>query len=408
MKKKKNLIMGITLGILVIIATIFGGNIKLGDGVINTSFFTENTGNNNDNYIEVVPSKKDDKTEEPSVYVQYDPAMEEEITKLIDDMTVEEKVGQMFFIKNDRRFSESIIDDYPIGGMILFASDFRGETKDSITNKIQAYQDKSKYPLLIGVDEEGGTVTRISQNRALSNKTFQSPRQIYANGGMDAIKEDTIEKSQLLLSLGVNVNFAPVADVTTSSSQYMYQRSFGSDATEAAEYISLVVSIMNEEGVGSVIKHFPGYGGNGDTHKNVIRDKRKYEEFEEVDFLPFEAGIQAGGQCVLISHNIVECMDPDNPASISPAVHEILRNELGFDGVVITDDLMMDGVSDYVSAEDSAVQSILAGNDMILSTDYKIQYRAVLTAIDNGIIEEERLDESVRRILRWKMLMGIM
>ena len=330
-----------------------------------------------------------------------------QINEIMKNMTIEEKVGQMFFIKNDGRFNESILEEYPAGGIILFAKDFQGETPESVKAENDAFQEKSSYPLLIGTDEEGGTVVRISSFGRLALHQFMSPRQIYANGGFDAIKQDTIEKSRLLLSYGINVNFAPVCDVTTEAGQYMYPRSFGKDATETAEYIDLVVGTMNDENMGSVLKHFPGYGGNGDTHTGVVRDSRPYSDFEESDFLPFMSGIEAGAECILVSHNIVECMDDTKPASISGPVHEILRNELGFSGVIITDDLMMSGVSEASGDRDVAVQAVLAGNDMILSTYFQSQYKAVLAAVNDGTITEDRIDASVRRIINWKIELGL-
>lgn len=336
-----------------------------------------------------------------------DEKTESEIDDIIAGMTVEEKVGQIFFIKNDGRFDESVLDAYPVGGIILFAGDFKLKSPESIKAEIAAFQDKSKCPLLIGTDEEGGSVIRISRYSTLVDKPFASPRSLYELGGYDAIEEDTRYKSQLLLSYGINVNFAPVCDVSLNPDDFMYSRSFGSSASETSEYVKLVVNVMNEENIGSVLKHFPGYGNNGDTHKNIIRDERSYEQFETVDFLPFSEGIKAGAECILVSHNIVECMDAEWPASLSYNVHDILRNELGFDGVIITDDLMMNGVSTYVSNEESVVRAVLAGNDMILSTDYQIQYNAVLDAVNSGIITEERLNQSIRRILRWKYSLGI-
>lgn len=336
-----------------------------------------------------------------------DEEIEGEIDQMLLEMSIEEKVGQLFFIKNDGRFNESILEDYPVGGVILFYNDFKYKTAETVTEELAAFQEKSQYPLLIGVDEEGGKVIRLSKNRNLAEYPFLSPRELYAQGGYEAITEDAHDKSKLLLSYGINVNFAPVCDVSTNQGEYMYHRSFGESAADTAQYVSLVVSAMNEEQIGSVLKHFPGYGGNGDTHTSIVRDDRSYEQFETEDFLPFAAGIDAGAECVLVSHNIVNSMDESWPASLSYNVHDILRNELGFGGVIITDDLMMSGVSNYVSEKESAVQAVLAGNDMILSTDFKTQYRAVLAAVQEGTITEERLDQSVRRILRWKYNLGL-
>ncbi|MCM1083893.1 MAG: beta-hexosaminidase [Clostridium sp.] len=329
------------------------------------------------------------------------------INEMMRSMTIEEKVGQLFFIKNDNRFNESILEEYPVGGIILFASDFNGESPDSLREELAAFQEKSKVPLLIGVDEEGGSVIRLSKYSALSDHAFLSPRDLYNSGGYDAIREDTREKSELLLSYGINVNFAPVCDISLNRGEFMYLRSFGISPEETAEYVSIVVEVMNSCGMGSVLKHFPGYGNNADTHKSVVHDKRDYETFVNEDFLPFISGIDSGAECILVSHNIIECMDPENPASISPYIHELLRNEFAFDGVIITDDLMMGGVSKFVTEEESAVVAILAGNDMVLSTNYKLQYNAVLSAIENGEITEERIDQSVKRILRWKCSLGL-
>lgn len=333
---------------------------------------------------------------------------EQKIDDIIEGMTLEEKVGQLFFIKDDGRFRSDILEQYPVGGIILFDGDFKGKSAQNLRDYISAFQDNSRYPLLIGVDEEGGTVIRLSKYSTYADAPFQSPRNLYSSGGFEAIREDTVLKSELLLSYGINVNFAPVCDISGDSDDFMYSRSISGDPEVVSEFAALSVSVMHDEGIGSVLKHFPGYGSNGDTHTDVIRDSRDYDTFVEQDFKPFQAGIDAGADCVLVSHNIVECMDSDMPASLSYEVHRILRSELGFNGVIITDDLMMNGVSAYVDVEESAVQAILAGNDMILSTYYDVQYQAVLDAVNAGTITEERLDASIRRILRWKYSLGIM
>lgn len=332
---------------------------------------------------------------------------EDELEKILSNMSVEEKVGQLFFIKNDGRFGPEVLADYPVGGIILFANDFKSHDKTSLTQHILSFQEVSEIPLFIGVDEEGGTVVRLSRYQALADEQFLSPRKVYANGGYEGIYNDAVAKSKLLLSYGINVNFAPVCDVSVNPGEYMYNRSFGENASETAEYVKIVVSAMNEENMGSVLKHFPGYGDNGDTHTYVIYDERPYEQFVNSDFLPFQAGIEVGAQCILVSHNIVKSMDEHWPASLSENVHHILRQELGFEGVIITDDLMMSGVSDYVDAEEAAVRAVQAGNDMILSTNYGEQYEAVLQAVKDGRISEEQINESVIRILRWKYNLGL-
>ena len=145
---------------------------------------------------------------------------------------------------------------------------------------------------------------------------------------------------------------------------------------------------MKENNVGSVLKHFPGYGNNKDTHSEIVYDDRDYESFAASDFLPFEAGIQSGADAVLVSHNIVKSMDPDRPASLSKKVHNILRETLNFDGVIMTDDLYMDAIQKYTGKQEAAVQAVLAGNDVLCCTDFDVQIPAVIKAVREGLIGE--------------------
>lgn len=348
----------------------------------------------------------EEKLEDKGSYVLSEEA-ELYIDKLIEEMTIEEKVGQLFFIKDDGRFDYNILQDYPVGGIIMFKGDFNGKSSDAVKSYINDFQDASNIPLLIGVDEEGGTVVRLSCYPALADYQFRSSRDLYYAGGYELIEQDTIEKSELLSSYGINVNFAPVCDVSIDTGDFIYSRAFGDNVEETCEYVSLMVETMNESGMGSVLKHFPGYGNNGDTHKAIITDTRDYQEYVQVDFKPFKSGIESGAWCILMNHIIVDSMDEEMPASLSEKVHTILREKLEFGGVIITDDLMMGGVSNLFSKEEVAVLALKAGNDMILSTDYDVQYKAVLEAVESGEISEDRLDESIRRILRWKITLGL-
>ena len=155
-------------------------------------------------------------------------------------------------------------------------------------------------------------------------------------------------------------------------------------------------------------KHFPGYGNNADTHTGIAVDERPYEQFTQEDFLPFQAGIEAGAGAVLVSHNIVTCMDDTLPASLSPQVHRILREELGFTGVVLTDDLAMDAVEAYAQDGSVAVLAVLAGNDMIVTTDFEAQIPLVIAAVEDGTIDPSLIDEAVTRVLGWKYDLGLL
>lgn len=326
--------------------------------------------------------------------------------EVLAGMSLEEKVGQMFIVRCPETGGAGDVSKYQMGGYILFDRDFNGYSRQEVTGHIQSYQANAKIPLFIGVDEEGGIVNRVSHYfRAVP---FWSPQDLYAEGGLSLIVSDTQEKAELLYSLGINLNFAPVCDVSTDPDDYIYARSFGKDAQQTARYVETVVQTMQEEQMGSVLKHFPGYGNNQDTHAGIVHDNRPYSTFEQQDFLPFQAGIDAGAQCVLVSHNIVACMDEEAPASLSANVHRILREELGFEGVIMTDDLYMQAIQQYTGTSDAAVMAVRAGNDMLCCTNYEEQIPAVIDAVKDGTITEARIDESVLRILQWKQSLGLL
>lgn len=326
------------------------------------------------------------------------PTPKPDMRSAVSDMSIEEKVGQLFFVRCDNENIDSILAKNA-AGIIMFGNDFKDLTKDEVINKIKSYQDKSKYPLIIGVDEEGGTVVRVSSNKNLSSEKYKSPQEYYNEGGMDKVTENAREKSRLLLSLGINMNLAPVADVSTDENDFIFDRSFGKNAADTAEYVGAVVSVMKEEGIASCLKHFPGYGNNVDTHTGIAIDNRSYNNFSRKDFIPFEEGIRSGADAVLVSHNIVNCMDSEFPASISGAVHDILRNDLGFEGLIMTDDMSMDAMKDYGSPY---VKAVNAGNDLILVTDFNAAYEEVLTAVKSGEISEDTINKAIERIMNWK------
>lgn len=327
---------------------------------------------------------------------------------IIETMTLEEKVAQMMIVSCHQSVDIEDAAAFGVGGICFYYFSFEGKTADEVRDMIGNYQALSKIPMLTSTDEEGGTVCRVSLNENLRAVPFYSPSELYEEGGFDLVRSDTEEKADLLLSLGINVNLAPVCDVPLSEDNYIYDRCFSLDADETAEYVSLVVSTMEDKGIGSVMKHFPGYGGSIDTHQYVSYDKRDYSAFENGDFKPFEAGIREGGDCVMVSHNIVTCMDPDMPSSLSKPVHDILRNELGFEGVIMTDDMSMDGITEFTDGESAAVAAVVAGNDMLACEDYRGATEAVIRAVNDGTVSEEQINQSVRRILIWKDELGIL
>ena len=328
--------------------------------------------------------------------------------ELLDGMTLEEKVGQMFIARCPETDAAQLAADYHLGGYILFGRDFKDKTAEQVTADIQNYQDAAEIPLLIAVDEEGGTVNRVSSNPNLRSSPFRSPQSLYSEGGLELVRSDAQEKCRLLESLGININFAPVCDVSQDPADFIYNRTLGRDAQETSQYVAAVVETMAEEGMGSVLKHFPGYGNNTDTHTGVAYDDRPYDTFLTSDFLPFQAGIAAGADMVLVSHNIVSAMDEASPASLSPEVHRVLREDLGFTGVIVTDDLVMDGVRDFAGDDEAAVLAVQAGNDLLCCTDFQTQVPAVLAAVESGEITGEQIDAAVLRVLTMKLRLGIL
>ena len=365
-----------------------------------------------------------DVTEQPPVTEEEQPApppepteeelAAQEIEDLLSSLTTEEKVGQLFFVRCPADSAVEDVAAYHLGGYLLFGRDFTDKTADDVIQTLRAYQTAAAadtgIPLLIGVDEEGGTVVRVSSNPHLRSAKYPSPQKLLSQGGTEALAENTAEKDALLHGLGINVNLAPVADVSTNSGDFIYDRTFGLDAEGTSDCVTAVVEQMAADGMGSVLKHFPGYGSNVDTHTGIAVDQRPLEQFESADFLPFSAGMAAGNgtTAVLVSHNIMTAVDESLPASLSPAVHDLLRDELGFDGVVMTDDLAMDAVAAYSTDGAVAVMALQAGNDLIITTDYRTQIPKVLEAVENGTLSPDTIDTACRRVLTWKQALGLL
>ena len=327
--------------------------------------------------------------------------------KKLQEMTLEEKIGQILLVKYpDDTNIKQIINDYKIGGFIFFEKDFKDKTTEEVQNMMNSLQKMSKIPLLTAVDEEGGDVIRISSNKKLIETEFLSPRQLYLQGGFDLIREDTKRKSAFLEKLGINVNLAPSVDVSTNSTDYIYNRTLGENASLTSTYAKTVIEASKtNNSVSYVLKHFPGYSNNEDSHKGKVVDTRTLDEIRENDLPPFEAGIKSNAEAILVNHNIVQSLDQNNPASLSANVHNFLVADLAFTGITMTDDLSMKAVS---SIENIAVKALLAGNDIIITTDYEQSFNDIKKAVDDGIISEKLINEIAHKIISWKYYKGLM
>lgn len=323
----------------------------------------------------------------------------------LKELSLDDKISQILLVRYPDQNQRDILKKYQFGGYVFFEKDFKDKSKDEVINMMKSLQEISNIPLLTAVDEEGGKVVRISSNPQLRGEKFLSSRELYTQGGMEKIKEDTVEKSKLLNELGVNVNLAPVVDVSTNPADYMYGRTIGENTDITSSYAKTVIKSSKDKGVSYTLKHFPGYGNNSDTHTSSAIDNRTLDDIRKNDLPPFKAGIEESAEAVLVSHNTVNSIDSKNPASLSPSVHNLLRNDLGFTGVVITDDLAMGATS---SIDDAVIKAILAGNDLLIVTDYESAFNQIKKAVEDQTVSEAQINRLAFRVLAWKYYKGLM
>ncbi len=344
-----------------------------------------------------------DDAEEPSGELDFSSA-----EALLASMTDEQKVGQIILGRFPSEGAADTMSKYHLGGYTLYASDFQNEFPDTMAEKTAKIQAAAEIPAFLATDEEGGTVVRVSKFPQFRLSPFTS-QIVLARDGEDAVRDENIEKAELLLSLGINFNLAPVADITENHSDYIYDRTFGENTENTAKYVAAAVEGMTEGNIMSCLKHFPGYGPNVDTHTGSANDDRSRSSFENTDFLPFQSGIDAGAPAVMVNHNVVSAFDSESPASLSAEVHSVLREELDFEGIILTDDLGMDAITEFAAEADESpyVLAVNAGNDMLCTSDIESAYNDVLAALADGRIDADRLDASVLRILKAKGRFGI-
>ena len=332
------------------------------------------------------------------------------------NLTDDEKIGQlllMHFSANANIGSDydyaKLISDYHVGGLILFDADTQPRDPASLTALIKSAQDKSKIPMIISVDEEGGRrsdntlINRVSNHSQYGHAPFVSPRELYASGGYDGIKNDAIDKASFLKKFGFNVNHAPVADLAKDG--YVSGRSFGSDAIGTSQYVWNVVSGHESNQVGSTMKHFPGYGNtSSNTHNGFAVNDLKEELFLYRELIPFYSGMFAGGKAIMVTHNAINYLDEENCASCSPAVYKLAR-DMGFSGVCMTDDLNMGAVINKYGS--GAVQALKAGADIAL-TGNGSDAAALFNAVKSGELSMREIEEKCFRVLAWKAELGLL
>ena len=331
----------------------------------------------------------------------------------ISNMPLEDKVAGLFIVTPEALTgvttatqagdgTKDALDEYAVGGLIYFDQNIID--KEQITEMLSSTTAKSKYPIFLAVDEEGGSVSRVAKS-GIDVIQVGNMSEIGASGDAAQAYEAGLNIGNYLKELGFNLDFAPVADVGSEDSA-LGNRIFGSDAQLVAEMVSNAVDGIEGAGVSSCLKHFPGLGDTtDDTHDGRVETSKTLDEMRESDFVPFRAGIDAGADFVMVSHVTMSAVEEDAvPSSLSKFVMtDVLRGELGFQGVIITDALNMGAITEYYTSEEAVIMAIDAGADMLLMPeDFKTAYDALLAAVQDGTIPEERINESLARIYRIK------
>lgn len=384
------------------------GDFKIGDhiAILYTGILDKNVVNQSELVVQSIEKVTESSSTVPESY-QDDGIFKNYYAaayKKMKRLSLDEKIGQLLLVRYpDNGLNE--MKKYHLGGYVFFAKDFANKSENEVKQMISELQSNSDIPLLTAVDEEGGKVVRISSNPNLVSSPYPSSQSLYQSGGFEAIRDNTIDKSRVLKNLGLNVNLAPVVDVSTDPNAYMYDRTIGLDTAKTSQYAKTVIEASHGTSVSYTLKHFPGYGNNADTHQNSTSDTRTLENLRENDFPPFEAGIKARAEAVLVSHNTLTNIDSKNPASLSPTIHNLLRNDLGFTGIVITDDIAMGATANI---DHATVKAIQAGNDLIITTDYKESITDIKEALNNGDLSEEMIDKLALRVLSWKYYKGLL
>ncbi len=338
----------------------------------------------------------------------------------MDSMTLREKIYQMFFVTPEGLtgydtvtaagdVTKQAIKTYPVGGIIYFASNLQNQ--EQTQQMIENTQSYSKIPLFIGVDEEGGIVSRLGSNPEMGVTAFANMADYGSAGDPEAVYDVGATLGKELKQLGFNLDFAPVCDIVTNpNNTEIGPRSFSSDPQVAATMVPKLVQGLQDNGVASSLKHFPGHGStSADSHSGLSSTDRTFDELRQAELIPFEAGIQAGAQFVMVSHMSVPSINEDNtPCDLSPAIIGLLRDELEYTGIVITDSHAMGAITQYYTASEAALAAVNAGVDMILMPNHLEEAAvSVMRAVEDGQIPESRIDESVLRILTAKYALGI-
>lgn len=359
------------------------------------------------------PTPEPEQTPEPVVELTQEQKLDEIVNAVIEVMPIEDKVAGLFIVTPEAITGVSkavkagdgtkdALSQYPVGGLIYFAQNMQSadQLKEMLYNTVLF----ARASLFIAVDEEGGSVSRLATT-GLAEKV-DSAGDIGKTGDPNNAYQAGVTIGSALSSFGFNLDFAPVADISSVENSYMGDRTYGSDAQTVSPYVVSMIQGLKEQNVSACLKHFPGNGATTqDPHTGIATSDRTAEQFRAEEFAVFQAGIDAGVDMIMMSHMAAPALTGSNdPCSLSEiVVTDILRGELGFEGVIITDALNMGAVADYNSSADAAIMALKAGCDMLLMPEnFEEAYNGVLQAVKDGVISEERIDDALRRIYRIK------
>ena len=362
----------------------------------------------------------DDQTpENPSPQEQ----LEARVQETLDGMTLEEKVNQLFMVTPEQltgvgtavqagEATRAALEQHPVGGVIYFAQNLQNpdQTRQMLANTSQYAEEAAGFPVFLSVDEEGGQVSRIASNSAFQVPVFDYMSQVGQRGNTQEAYDIGSQIGAYLRDLGFNMDAAPDTDVLTNpANEVVKYRSFGADPQLVASMAEAELQGLREQGIIGMYKHFPGHGGTtADSHQGYVYVEENLEQLMSQALVPFQDGIDKGVPVIMVSH--IACPNvtgDDTPATLSSVmVTDVLRGQMGFDGMVITDALNMGAITQQYSSADAAVKALQAGVDMLLMPeDFESAYQGVLQAVSDGRLTEERVDQSVERILRIKLSM---
>ncbi|SEK34871.1 beta-N-acetylhexosaminidase [Paenibacillus sp. cl141a] len=335
---------------------------------------------------------------------------EDEITELMNDMTVEEKIGQLVLVGLEGtaidETSRKLVKDHHVGGFILFKDNIESvEQSVKLLNDLKEANAANPVPLWLSIDEEGGRVTRFPEEYV----KLPSSGKVGSKGDLALTKRVGGLIAQKVAGFGLNMVFAPVLDIHSNpNNPVIGDRSFGTTAETVTKHGIASMKGIQEKGVVPVVKHFPGHGDTSvDSHLGLPVVEHDLKRLHEMELVPFQQAINEGADVVMVAHLLMKSIDPDTPSSYSkPVINDLLREEMGFKGVVITDDMTMGAISGSTDVGEASVKSVVAGSNMVLiGHEYALEeavIQALTKAVRSGVIPEEMLNDRVRATLELK------